>query len=35
MSIIFYENGEMFQSKGDNTELDWEIKYFEIMGLSN
>ena len=32
--VAFYEKGEVFQSKDDNTELNWEIKDFSIIELS-
>lgn len=33
--VVFYKNGEVFQDKDDNTELNWEIKDFSIKKLSN
>ncbi|WP_195988254.1 DUF4440 domain-containing protein [Clostridium sp. D53t1_180928_C8] len=33
--IVFYEKGEVFQEKDDNTELNWEIRDFHVRELSN
>ena len=34
-NVAFYEIGEVFQCKDDKTELNWEIKDFNIKELSN
>lgn len=34
-NVAFYEVGEVFQEKNDNTELDWEIKDFIVRELSD
>lgn len=34
-NVAFYEVGEVFQEKNDNTELDWEIKDFILRELSD
>lgn len=34
-NVAFYKVGEVFQGKDDNTELNWEIKDFNIRELSN
>ncbi|MEN8078081.1 DUF4440 domain-containing protein [Clostridioides difficile] len=34
-NVAFYQIGEVFQNKDDNTELNWEIKNFNIRELSN
>lgn len=33
--VVFYKAGEVFQSKDDNTELNWEIKDFSTRELSD
>lgn len=33
--VAFYEVGEVFQDKSDNTEIEWDIRDFSIRELSN
>lgn len=34
-NVAFYEIGEVFQFRDDNTELNWEIKDFNVRELAN
>lgn len=34
-NVAFYEVGEVFQDKNDNTELNWEIRGFILRELSD
>lgn len=33
--VVSYKEGEVYQDKNDNTEIEWEIREFSIRELSN
>ena len=33
--VISYKEGQVYQDKNDNTEIEWEIRNFSIRELSN